>query len=296
MKFLQDKFLYFLVIFLRLFFRAFHKKSFLDKLAMIIYKIDKKHRKIVHANLKFAFEGTSEEEVTKNAKMVYKNFFSYMVELLLSDKRDRESLKPLVEFKNHESILKAIEEGENFIFFSAHFCNFELLVRYSAEFLTPLSVIREQLYNSPSLTKLLMDYTSSPNITPYPRKGAMKKLFYDIKHGKSVSIATDQNTTPTEGILIDFFGKKARHTPTASQLSRRLNIRLVPAFITKDDDKYIIEFFEPIAPDPSLSVDDDVLRLTQFQASMTEKMIRKYPSEYFWLHRRFKNQYPHIYQ
>ncbi|MCV6608696.1 MAG: hypothetical protein OIF32_10815 [Campylobacterales bacterium] len=35
--------------------------------------------------------------------------------------------------------------------------------------------------------------------------------------------------------------------------------------------------------------------MTQAQADITEKMAREKPEEYFWLHKRWKNQYPEIY-
>ena len=72
---------------------------------------------------------------------------------------------------------------------------------------------------------------------------------------------------------------------------------VIPVFVTTEDyETYTVRFREPL---PVIKTDDeeaDILAMTQMQADVTETAIRERPDEYFWLHRRFKNQYPKIYQ
>ena len=56
-------------------------------------------------------------------------------------------------------------------------------------------------------------------------------------------------------------------------------------FSYSENGKYYLEILEP----KEFSENDTIESFTQWQANIIENMIKKYPSEYYWFHKRFKN-------
>jgi KDO2-lipid IV(A) lauroyltransferase len=118
-----------------------------------------------------------------------------------------------------------------------------------------------------------------------------------LKNNRMLGLLVDQNTSKNEGILVDFFGKSVRHTPSAAILARRFDALIIPAFITTDDySDYKITFYEPIKTEKTEDKDKDILDSVQKQAKITEDIIREKPEAWFWLHKRWKNQFEECYK
>ncbi len=58
----------------------------------------------------------------------------------------------------------------------------------------------------------------------------MKNLIKEIKLKRAVGVAIDQNTATKDGVLVNFFGKEARHTPVVSILGRKFDANIIPVF------------------------------------------------------------------
>lgn len=297
---IKDKLLYYTVIIIKKKFSLMPwgmRKFFLKLLGRLFYYLDKKHRDIVEANLKFAFkEQYSQEERAEISKKVFQNFTFYLFDFIESIDRTENELKEMIEFEDAHHLENAIKDEKKVITVSAHFSNFELILKAIGAFYMPLTTVREKIYNSPSLDDMLKKNVQTMNVEIVPKIGAVRGLVGALKKGRAIALAVDQNTESKHGILIDFFGKKARHTPSASQLARKFDAALIPVFVTTTDyRKYKMKFFPPIEINKTDDEEADISRLTQAQADITEKMARERPDEYFWLHKRWKNQYPEIY-
>lgn len=290
MSYLQDKAIFYLVVFIRSVLRLFDPQKSAAFLAKFAYFFDKKHIKIVKANLRFCFADLSDEKIEQICQKTYQNFARYFVEFLLSDKTDQEKIKSKVSLKNEQIIKKAKKENKKIILVSAHFCNFELMINYVGRYVTPISIVREKLYNSPSLSQELMNYVSRGGIIAHEKKGAIKSLIKDLRANRAIALATDQNTGEKDASVVQFFGHNASHTSSASRLAKMFNALIIPVFVRQKASGYEIEFFEPISPELSIQ------ELTQAQADITQRLVSENIDEYFWFHRRFKSHHKEIYQ
>ncbi|WP_200763545.1 lipid A biosynthesis lauroyl acyltransferase [Nitrosophilus alvini] len=268
-----------------------------DFLAWTVYKLDKKHRKIIRINLDFAFgdelDSKKKKEITKKC---YKNIVYNLADFVRNQGISKEQLSKKVNFENREILDRALKKGEKVILITAHYGNWELLPLSIAAFFGPLTGVGRAL-DSKTMNEILKRNREQYDIRMLDKKGAMKGLINALKNGRMVGLLVDQNTAESEGVLIDFFGKKARHTPSAALLSRRFNAKIIPAFIKTEDYKnYTITFYEPIITPKTDNADEDILKSVQMQANITEKVIRQKPDEWFWFHKRWKNQYEEIYR
>jgi len=72
---------------------------------------------------------------------------------------------------------------------------------------------------------------------------------------------------------------------------------ILPVFITTNNyEHFDITFHEPFFTAKTENTEKDILESVQKQATITQKIIEAKPDEWFWFHRRWKNQYARIYE
>lgn len=269
----------------------------LDLLAIVAYMLDKKHRKIARVNLDLAYEKRmSEEEKTRIIKKCYKNLLYNLMDFVENQNITKEKLLSKIRFHNEDKYLQAKKNGKNILFITAHYGNWELLPLCIGASFGNLWAVGRNL-DSPKMNKILQDNREQFNVHMLEKKGAMKGLLRAIKNKENIGLLVDQNTSEKDGILIEFFGKLARHTPSAALIARKMDAIIIPAFITTSDYKtYDITFYDPIITQKTDDIDEDIRRSVQSQADITQKVIETKPDEWFWLHKRWKNQYEELYK
>jgi KDO2-lipid IV(A) lauroyltransferase len=172
--------------------------------------------------------------------------------------------------------------------------NLDILGVIIGHFFGKTTHIQQQLKN-PLLTEFIKTKRENYGIKVVDKKGAIKHLFSALKNKEIVSLVVDQNVNPKHASLVEFLGHKTYQTNAPATLARRFDVPLLPVFIVGDDDKYRVIFEKPIYMTKSSSAKEDIEQNTQLVADIMSKMILKYPHEWFWCHKRFKNSNPNIY-
>jgi len=269
----------------------------LNFLASFIYFFDRKHRKIVKVNLDLAYENKlTDEKKTKIAKDCYRNLIYVLADFIKNQGATKDEILDKVSFINNGILEKALLENKKIIIMTAHYGNWELLSLSIAAKFTPLSIVGRDL-DSQIMNKILAKNREQFDIELLSKSGAMKGMVKALKSNRPVGLLVDQNTKSNEGILIDFFGKKARHTTSIAVLAKKFDAIIIPAFIqTSDHSKYIVKFLEPILVEDTEDKEDDIRKCVQKQADVTQRIIEEKPEEWFWLHKRWKNQYEGLYK
>ena len=119
------------------------------------------------------------------------------------------------------------------------------------------------------------------------RDKAAKKALYWLRKGGVLGIYIDQKFG--KGVLVDFFGHPALTAPGAAIYALKTKAPVVPIFIMRQKDrthKIIIE--QPIKLEITGDKEKDILINTANFTKVVEKYVRQYPSQWFWLHRRWK--------
>lgn len=269
----------------------------LNLLALFIYSVDKKHRKIAKVNLDLAYEDRlSSDEKISITKKCYINLVYTLADFIKNQGASKEEVLDKVSFENSVVLENALKENKKIIIVTAHYGNWELLSLSIAAKFTPLSIVGRDL-DSGVMNTILTKNREQFDIELLSKSGAMKGMVKSLKSNRPVGLLVDQNTKDTEGILIDFFGKKARHTPSVAILAKKFDAVIIPAFIqTYDKKDYVVKFFEPISIENSDNKEEDIRKCVQAQADITQKIIEDKPEEWFWLHQRWKNQYESLYK
>lgn len=270
--------------------------AIINFLAKIGYILGKKYNKIAKVNLDLAFENRMNEQKKEQIiRRCYKNLLQLIKDSIINQTISKEALLAKVTFHNEHFYYDAVQKRKGVIFLTAHYGNWEITSLAVGAKWGPISVIGRKL-DSVAMNAILEKSRQRFNVTLLEKRGAMRGVLKALAHGENIGLLVDQNTAEKEGVLVSFFGKKARHTPAAAQFANKTNCAIIPAFITTDDYRHFdLTFYEPILPTQDKS-EQAILTSVQQQADATQYAIEKKPDEWFWFHKRWKNQYEELYR
>lgn len=111
-----------------------------------------------------------------------------------------------------------------------------------------------------------------------------KALLKSLHDQRTIWIAVDQADTTAASVVAPFFGIPVATNTTVGRLAGRYKARVLPiSCIRQSNGRYRIRI-EPPLPD----FGDDALRDATTLNAMVERHIAAAPSQYYWIHRRFK--------
>jgi len=265
-------------------------------LAYLLYVFVPSRRQVAIDNIRNAFNGQKDEKEIKHiALQSFHSFFLMLSEILkfrfLSKEAsgDQNSLEITEEIKKlFQKAKKIHDESKGCIFITPHIGNWELLLYASAVVGIPLAIVVRPLDNIFLENMLFKDRSASGQII-IPKKNALFTLKNTLRKGKSIGILPDQGTQ--KGIAVNFFGRKANTTPIPAVLAVTYQRPIVVVACCRKNNSFQFEGFlsDPIWPAKDYkSEKQEIYRLTEEIHKKTEYIVRKYPEQYFWIHRRWK--------
>lgn len=267
----------------------FITNAFISTIAFLVSLLNNKHRRVAELNLDIAFGNKkSPSEKKLLIRRAYKGLLFTLIDFVKNQGIEKEELDKKIEFKDAHFLQDALKENRKVIIMTAHYGNWELLSLSIASKFTPLSIVGRDL-DSKVMNEILVKNREQFDVELLSKTGAMKGMVKALKQNRPIGILVDQNTNDNEGVIVNFFGEKVRHTPSVAVLARKFDALIIPAFIhTYDYNDYIVTFYEPIEFEESENKEDDIVRCVQKQSDITQHIIEKKPDEWFWFHKRWK--------
>lgn len=172
---------------------------------------------------------------------------------------------------------------------TAHFGNWEA-ARLFPLYDIPMSVITKRQRNY-----YFNDYTdairSAHGVSIIDMRKGLRDILEHLKNNEMVAILADQNAGK-HGMIFDFMGYPASHWLGIAKLSLRYKIPIIPGFALRNKDKSTVFRFEKMIYHPELDDHQEhyetVLRELD---QVLERYIRRYPEQWFWVHKRWKGAY-----
>jgi KDO2-lipid IV(A) lauroyltransferase len=243
-------------------------------------------RKISCINLKIAFPERSQEELETLNRDHFISMGQGLIEAALGWWGSEKQISTLAHAEGLEHIEKALKEGP-VILIGVHFSSLEVGARILAQQMPIHAVYR------PHQNKLIEYLVAIKRDSQYGKaipKNRMRDMIKSIKNGFPVWYATDQNYRAKGSILVPFFGVDAPTNPGTSRLARITGAKVIPSITVRllddrDNRKgYLIRTLPPLDNFPSGDAFKDTRRLNQ----ILEELIREFPEQYLWTHKRYK--------
>jgi KDO2-lipid IV(A) lauroyltransferase len=98
----------------------------------------------------------------------------------------------------------------------------------------------------------------------------------------------DQNTSLQEGVFVNFFGTQACANAAFAKIAHRTGARVIPGFALwlEDEKRYVLRFYPPV------EITGDAAQDTERLHAVLEQVIREFPGQWLWIHRRWKTRPP----
>ena len=264
-------------------------------IGMLVYLIDAPHRRIVRRNLQFAYPDWSPDQIRQTSKHIFQNLCITFLEIGQLACYSREDVIARVRVVGSERWLRALENDQGLIIVSAHIGNWEIGLQYATCFMQkPALGIAKKIRFRPLNQWVHNLRTRFGNQIIYKR-GAMPEMRQTLRQGGVVALLVDQSKRK-EGVDVNFFGHRVPATPAAAFLGIRCKSPILPIFCVREaSGQLTIYVDQPLNIKWSGDLRADVQANTQLITDTVEGMIRKYPEQWFLVHKRWKKYYPHVY-
>jgi KDO2-lipid IV(A) lauroyltransferase len=245
-------------------------------------------RAIKHLSMAFGTE-MDKQEIEALARKVFIHFATVTCDMLRMPNLVRAGVNQLVTAEGKEHLDRALEAGRGVILVTCHFGNWELLGAWLAQNGYPMKVVGTTLYD-PRFDRILIETRNNAGYTNIARGTGTREILRALRNNEAVGMLIDQDTTATS-VFVNFFGRLA-HTPTGpAVLARRLNVPIIPIFMyMKNDLNYHLKCQPPLELVKTDDEDSDITANTQKISDTYEAMIRRYPWQWGWMHKRWRTQ------
>ena len=258
-------------------------------LGALIFRFLHEERSKTIDNLTIAYGGEkSETEIRAMAREVWVNLGKSGVEFAIKmGQEDPERFFRDLEVRGNEYLQEAYQKGRGILGLISHMGCWEGTAMGLPMLGIPAYAIGKRLGNE-KLNDLLFESRGKKGVPTLARGSSYKTILRVLSENNLIGILIDQDTD-VRGVFVDFYGRPA-HTPIgAAMLAMDSGAPVLPMFyLKKPDDTYefIIEKEIPLVMTGNRR--QDMEENTRRFHEVIEKYIKKYPTQWVWMHNRWK--------
>ncbi|HUH61111.1 MAG TPA: lipid A biosynthesis lauroyl acyltransferase [Candidimonas sp.] len=255
-----------------------------EALGSVLYRIPGKRRAILRTNLLLCFPEKTAKQREALALATFRHVIRSYLERGVQWYGSAAALSRLMELESAIELQDTYERPT--IFLGFHFAAIEAGCMYYstrhpvASIYTPMS--------DAATDNISLRQRSRFGTEMIPRNKSARDVLKVLKSGMPIMLAADMDFGLRDSVFVPFFGVQACTLTAVSRLAKLSGARVVP-FVTEvrpDYRGYKLSIFEPLENFPSGDVTLDAVHMNQF----LEKQVRRFPEQYYWVHRRFKRR------
>ena len=253
------------------------------KLAPVI----KGRRKVVEVNISLCYPELSEAQKKPLIDEIMANNILGFFEIAYAWWGSDKVIARHSRLEGSELIKAAQDEGKGIILIGGHFSMLDLSARVMSLHHSVDATYRKQ--NNP-LFDYLVNKGRKPHFNELIEKKSMRKMIKNLRNGHMVWYATDQDFGRRHSVFAPFFGIPTATVTTIADLIRMTSAK--PLFYScvregkGKDTVYVGKVSDPFQDQFS----DDAIANATLLNKVLEDQLKQHPSQYMWVHRRFKTR------
>jgi Kdo2-lipid IVA lauroyltransferase/acyltransferase len=252
---------------------------------------------VARENLRIAF-GTrfSDAEIDRLIGRMWQHLFRMVVEIVQLPRKMRlYNMSDFMSFHRRDESTRALSCGRPVIVLSGHFGNWEVANATFGHFGFPLGVVARDLDN-PYLHRWFERFRRHTGHRLISKRGGGGEIVAVMDRRAAVAMLGDQDAG-SRGLFVPFFGRDASTFKSIALLALEYRAIVVVGYVRRLPDdfencrwvRFEMGCEEVLDPD-ELQGRDPVRELTEQYTRALERMVRRAPEQYFWVHRRWKSQ------
>jgi KDO2-lipid IV(A) lauroyltransferase len=267
-----------------------------DVLAWLAYHLNRRHRRIADDNLKQAFPGKMDDRQRDHmVRAVFLHFCSMLVEIAhLSRKLRVETWKRYLQLENGGAIVDGLLSGRPLLLVTGHLGNWELGGRLLGLIGFSTYAIARKLDNPYLNEFFLHHFRQRTGQRILYKDGDFDRIQAALAGGGAIATLGDQDAG-RRGQFVDFFGRPASTHKAVALLALEFNAEMLVIGVQRTGGpmRFKVVAEEAILPEEYAGRRPDAVRaITQRFTAALERLVRRTPEQYFWLHRRWKHEPP----
>ncbi len=263
-------------------------------LAWLLFRIDRKHRLIAIDNVRHAFPDLDNEAVDGLVRASFVHLTTMVVEMI----RMPRFVRPdnISDYFRHaqpddlELIRRWVATGRPRLAMMGHFGNWEVLGYATGMAGFKGGIVARRLDN-PYLDRFLARFRRMSGLELLDKNADYALILDMLGRGIGLGMVGDQDAGP-RGMFVNFFGRPASTFKSIALLCLEYNapIMIFGAVRVGHPMQYVIYLEDLILPEDYADRPDAPRAITERYTQALERLIRRHPEQYFWLHRRWKTQ------
>jgi heptosyltransferase-2 len=245
------------------------------------------YRRLAAANIKIAFPDWSREEVERCAKRHFKDLIANLLCSFVLLEKPWEEVRKHLDVSNLERARERINGAKSVLWSINHIGNWELFIFCAGLVRTGRHAVIYRALPNRFIDKHVRQARGRTGLELIERSHGLAQSTSVLKGGGVLGILVDQHAGD-KGIWTPFFNRLASTTPLPAILATKTGAELLPvAVITLGPGKWRLEVGE-FVPKQGASIEELTYRINR----ALELLIIRRPSDWFWLHQRWKTPSP----
>lgn len=214
------------------------------------------------------------------------------LELLHSRKVDRRFMQNRVCIKEPERLESVISAQRPIVAITGHLGAWELLSGFIALYFAqrPCQIVVRHPKNE-ALKEMMLHFRAKNNVEIVSSKEAAPRVRSCLSQNGLSGFLVDHNTGRSKAVFLPFLQDYAAVNMGPALLALRSRAIVWPIFMVREGAGYGIHNHEPLDTQTlEGTLREKVNQVAAFYTREVEAMVRRYPEQWFWMHKRWKTR------
>jgi KDO2-lipid IV(A) lauroyltransferase len=248
-------------------------------------------RRVGLRNLELAFPQMPASERAHVLRLEYRNLGWLLAEFCQMSTYTPAYASRFIRYEGLDNYLAARDRGKGVLVLTGHLGAWELSSFYHSLAGYPMGMVIRRLDN-PLVDRMVNRIRCQHGNRVLHKDDFARGLLAAMRAGETVGILMDTNMTPPQGLFVPFFGVQACTASGLARVALKTGAAVLPGFLLWEESErqYVLHFYPELALASTGDTEADTAENTARLTAMLEDAIRRYPSQWLWMHRRWKTR------
>jgi KDO2-lipid IV(A) lauroyltransferase len=191
---------------------------------------------------------------------------------------------------NLRELARACRRGEGTFVFTGHFGNWELLVRVFATII-PTTVVARRMRH-PLADALVQAHRARGGAEVVYQDDDPRAVLRALRSGRAVGTLFDQDIPALAGVFVPWFGRLANTPSGPAALALLARVAVQPVYCHRQAGRWVLHAGPRTVPGRGGDRAAAIAALTAGQTAYLEALVRRFPAQWVWWHKRWRIRPP----